>query len=416
MKSFFVLLVWWCFMARAGEFQTGSEGGNGGHGVLCQTPNGETLEVLDIFFMKRHGMEPDFGEPSLSMNGKILNVLGRLERLDKVASAHYLQESVHFQSDAVFQDTPLPLLNDVGESVPIPTNCKLVQIAIQKGPSPHLYYVDKNLWDKLDVNNQISLILHEAAYWDAIRIGHTSSMKTRRFIAALLDKTTLPDYTPTRFFQFIARLNFFYHLPSGEEVNLNIPGTWDLIGNGQVRGALLGAEPNIGKKVGINYGALKGDVDGWVQFDLYDGKPSSFYSVEGTVRVGSVKFNLLPHAMEQNSDPTVCLYRNGALHYLYESTSEPKRIPLQGKIVLVAAPKERNLIGFYRNGQIKIFCPAEDTSLETLTGTKLFHPTDAVIIDRAGLATIDGPCDWMVSNHWWKMSGKVCSNQEDFEF
>jgi hypothetical protein len=167
--------------------QMGTKDGGGGKGVLC----GENLRTLDLYESEEvYGLVPSQKYSDLVANLEVYGTrLFAYLSGDRVNDQDWSirQQVLSLIKEAVidrFVDLPegatLPSTDDVTPPA-LPSGCSLVQIAYYSDQENKIYR-DKRYWDRLDVQNQAALILHEALYHEARSLKATTSDETRRMI------------------------------------------------------------------------------------------------------------------------------------------------------------------------------------------------------------------------------------------
>ncbi len=76
----------------------------------------------------------------------------------------------------------LPAANDLGETIPVPSQCSLQQTAYFDDQS-EIVYILKPIWDKMDSLSQAALALHEIAFKSYRGLGDKSSVLSRSLVA-----------------------------------------------------------------------------------------------------------------------------------------------------------------------------------------------------------------------------------------
>lgn len=190
----------------------GNEGGNGGDIVRCQEDDSETVELLDFFesrLLPPHRVL-DLGPASWGMAQKVEFLLKRIERFDPSRSHRYKEKLAEFFTPEKTRWVTGVELKDIPDSgfVPLPSTCKIQQIAIQKEPlTPwhRLYTIDRALFDRLSADHQVGLALHEVIYGEAFRLGQRNSQSVRKF-TALLSSRDLEGLTQEEYKSIVAAL------------------------------------------------------------------------------------------------------------------------------------------------------------------------------------------------------------------
>ncbi len=102
-----------------------------------------------------------------------------------------------------------PLIID--DSVTNLQSCEIRQVAYQlKEPDSFIgerrYYIKSKYWNRLDIRNKATLILHEVVYREAIRIGHKKAKYSEAFVKRLIDQSWQLDLI--EYEKFIENIQF----------------------------------------------------------------------------------------------------------------------------------------------------------------------------------------------------------------
>ncbi len=202
-----IRLLLLCLFAGCGRNSTppipdGDTVGNGGDSVVCRDENRKiaSVRLLDFYYGQRlRGILPSLGENN-SVTDKVNLVIQRLRRLDPERANRYQANADSFWNNVKFvPGLPLPKIKDYGD-IPIPSNCSIEQLCIQRppqDPSESLYTVSLDLWDRLvDDDHRAGLELHEVVEGEAVALGQRSTVTTTEFVLFLASEkiqTTLAD-------------------------------------------------------------------------------------------------------------------------------------------------------------------------------------------------------------------------------
>jgi hypothetical protein len=183
MKTYILLITLFLFSVSifAGPITSG-----GGMSVVCNFERGQQAYLLDYYEALSI-----YGEDKVERATD--NLLVDFTKL--VNNSYYLRGSstensptdLKLMLDGFFsrvrwaQSDELPFLNDYGETVEIPDECSIKQLAIFYDETD-LIYVDKNLWNKLDNMNKAAFVIHEAIYKVERQLGESTSKTTRSFV------------------------------------------------------------------------------------------------------------------------------------------------------------------------------------------------------------------------------------------
>ncbi len=166
---------------------------NGGDLVVCDSGNPFAYKLLDYY--EREVFYPgtvyDFPNDDLGLEGKVIELVNRLALFEPGRASLYRSYLDSFLDQVLFVDGDLEDIEDSKHLV-LPSGCKIKQFAIQlkedKAISGKIYLIDKKLWDMVDLNTQMGLILHEIIYKSAIEKGHKDSIATRAFNSFILSQ------------------------------------------------------------------------------------------------------------------------------------------------------------------------------------------------------------------------------------
>jgi hypothetical protein len=167
----------------------GSEGGNGGGGIVCRDSSGQvtSVEILDFYEARTlRGLNIDLGSEGLGVEEKIRLALSRLAFVSPIRAQRYSLEALALASDAklasggasndqlklsVFlSGVDLTFTEDTAH-IAVPSGCKVEQIINQRDqefPEDRRFTFNRDIWEKMDSLNQAGLILHEVIYHEAL--------------------------------------------------------------------------------------------------------------------------------------------------------------------------------------------------------------------------------------------------------
>lgn len=158
--------------------------GNGGDAVVCRdSEDRKTAELLDYYEARTlRGIIIDMGPADLSVQSKADLALDRIARVRPEWAARYAHRIQNFYRDAQFLKGYS--LQDIPDSrhLTLPNGCKIEQLVIQRPVRPEneaLFLVNEDLWDLLDNTNKAGILLHEAIYEEALKMGAKNSINTR---------------------------------------------------------------------------------------------------------------------------------------------------------------------------------------------------------------------------------------------
>lgn len=167
----------------------GNEVGNGGDGIWCSKT--QTMELLDFYearAFERLTLEFPVGVDAYQLAEKIIENLAKFDaKLSKqyVRTLNGMKTRSHFLKEADLRD-----IKDSFE-ITIPKDCELKQLAIQQkvsGKNEVEFYFQQELWDKMKVEQQAGLLIHEIIYEHFVLLGEVNSINVRYFNAFLSSK------------------------------------------------------------------------------------------------------------------------------------------------------------------------------------------------------------------------------------
>lgn len=181
----------------------------GGNVVWCTGPQGDSIEVLDLFESRELGLLPDTGLSSVSYLDKLKFVFDRWAKFDPVLAEHFRSRAAEFEKSVAFIDRSyLKVIRDSGEFIAARGACHLQQIAMSRletlGPGEMKYVVDKSLWSRLSDEDRAGLVLHEIlwAQYKGANSSVPSSVFVRRLVG-FLASPLLNTYSPYQYLDFI---------------------------------------------------------------------------------------------------------------------------------------------------------------------------------------------------------------------
>ncbi len=185
-----VLIVLLLMSSSAFASNGGVGDGGGGKGVVCRDTSGKIshAETLDLFEARKlYGLSPRRlagsletvlvaleSELSSTMDQPELHLFPLIDRAQRIL--HLVDSSVIIKP-----------VDDAAE-VAVPVDCKIEQLASYV--NDNLLLVSLEIWNRLDVTNQASLILHEAIYRLERSQGATNSRRTRMIVGHVISGFT----------------------------------------------------------------------------------------------------------------------------------------------------------------------------------------------------------------------------------
>lgn len=196
------------FLFPVGASAQSDKPGGGGDFVRCKIPGSRKFKnyLLDVYELELQGKKIDFGPSTLTHVGKIRVAVESLSKIDPARAQRWGREAEQILEDlqtfeskghypnrlATFSDQNRPLdpIHDSGDTVQYPECKPRQQLVRQKenftrlneqfGHSP-VYTFDRNLWNRLDSDNQVATLFHEVIYREFRRYGAEISVAAREF-------------------------------------------------------------------------------------------------------------------------------------------------------------------------------------------------------------------------------------------
>lgn len=172
----------------------------GGLGVMCNDDNGNMVyEVLDYYEAKiKFGEQAllsktgDWYEDSYNLARNIYRLQGVENFQDIITNFDIVDHNINSLMSIVEWVEDLPLINDAGDMIEVPDNCKIIQIATFYDRKQRLK-INKKYWDELDSLNKAVLFNHEIRYYFERKESEYDSRTTRSFVQqALTAKHQVP--------------------------------------------------------------------------------------------------------------------------------------------------------------------------------------------------------------------------------
>ena len=302
--------------------------GNGGNVVVCgaasETPG--RVELLDFYEGRViRDFIVEMGGDELTVDQKVQYALDRLSKTDLSRATFYKKELEGFWKNTKFlAKVTIPEIPDAGP-LPIPEGCELAQIAFQRNvdhPMDFRYIIRKDLWDRLDKNNQAGLVLHEIAYREALRYGHPNSVSARYFVG-LIGSSKMHDISVAQYVQAVRSLPFSWVSIHGIPVHLS--KDYKQYENGMIQFAKFASE----------YTAVPGQVvdptgnvisvslkagEGWIGFN----ETSSIKSLRFSSVITKFQYESEHIKIEREIDGGLSLryYSNGGLESVSGTTGD----------------------------------------------------------------------------------------------
>ena len=247
LKVVAVIALWLFALSSLGSGRTV---GNGGNIVICNNIQGKSYEVLD--FYEAHLLRqtsPDFFEVGNSINDKIYFILNRLEKISPLRAQMYKEYFKNFFNEVQWiSEGELSPISDSDNIIKPPLNCEIKQTVNQNTPvtaNDKRYFIDKKVWNALDLNQQAGLVLHEIIYREAISIGHTNSVSAR-YLNGFICSNRMNTISVMDFTALLKQLDFTTNTIQGFNVNLQLP--FSFYNSGTLKEAHLSSSAIISEK------------------------------------------------------------------------------------------------------------------------------------------------------------------------
>lgn len=219
------LVIVFCFgVSSLALANTGSTKGNGGFVVSCQDAEGPSYQTLDLFEAEKNRKFKLLKFSESNAVDIALKVVAQLEEVSPRRHRLYQKQIREFYSRSAFVRNAV--FTDVKDAYPVflPRFCKLVPTAIQTRyalPEEPRYFINEEVWKKLNPTHQAALMLHEIVYWE---FAHQYSVLTRAFVGLLFSQHFRDLYaTPTRFFDLLVLMKAPYYEQNGFLIDLEAP-------------------------------------------------------------------------------------------------------------------------------------------------------------------------------------------------
>ncbi|WPU65990.1 hypothetical protein [Peredibacter starrii] len=182
MKKILSLII---FMALSLSAVAGNEVGNGG-GVLYQLKSNTPIMFFDAFETEaRYGYRVQWPREIRNDREVAMAFTSRLAKYDPKLQRQLNNWIKAFYSEAVFSETDLPVIFDMGTGIHIPEGTGIAQLVIQTKSG---YILNQRYWNRLSSEQRGVAILHEVIYRKALEVNPRlfSSVKVRTFVAILI--------------------------------------------------------------------------------------------------------------------------------------------------------------------------------------------------------------------------------------
>lgn len=184
MNKFLLALVMVPVISWA-SIKSDSKGGGGGSVVACYTLEGElkSVELLDIYEAKAKGMTLQELTGDFEQDAK--NITAKLYKKFNFHGDIFFNKlkGVHSSYRAIPRDAELEVIQDAWP-IFLPKGCKIKQ-AVNYYNHMNIW-LDLNLYEKMDYQNQFALAVHEVIYADDRENGVPDSRYTRMITSTLL--------------------------------------------------------------------------------------------------------------------------------------------------------------------------------------------------------------------------------------
>lgn len=277
--------------------------------------------------------QPDYFKYGNSIEQKINFILQRLEKLSPERARLYRSYYASFFNEVQWiEEGALNPIPDSDHIISPPPGCLVRQTVNQSQPvlpADKRYFIDKDVWDRLDDNQKTGLLLHEIIYREALSIGHVNSVSTR-YLNGFISSSEMAEISVPAFNKLLTDLGFTTNSIQGASIDLKMPV--EFYPTGQLKTATVLSESFFtvqNQKLSIRD-----------QISFYpNGQPESLFLAEPQNFLWGTKIlNLAPYEVQ--------FYENGFL----------KRITLLKQASYIEKAAQLNLHGvleFYPNGILK---------------------------------------------------------------
>lgn len=212
-----IVFVFIVYFSSALANLLGDVKGNGGDIVICKNEKNISLDLYELKY--RYDLKEKVFANELGIDKAMEIVLQRLHNYSPIRAELYSKWYLSFYEDTIFVEHDISDIQDTGNHVEIPVHCNIKQIINQNSQilvAPKRYIINKNLWEKIDENSKLSLILHEFLYREN---PAENSELLRKFNAFLLaDKLNELEFF--EYIEWIKKLGIISNAIQGVNVNL----------------------------------------------------------------------------------------------------------------------------------------------------------------------------------------------------
>lgn len=374
--------------------------GNGGDVLKCEANGSFTYTILDWYEgIEIRNLNLNLGESHLGFDEKIQIALNRLQRVSPKRAARFQLILANFFNETKWLTSGT--LIDVPDSdhILLPNNCQILQIANQSTPvlsTDKRYVIDFKLWQELNDDQKVALVLHEIIYKEALEDGHRNSISTRILNSLVLSKE-LEAMSVNEFTNVLKILGFKTAEVQGIEVSLESDFLFYQNGNLKKANVIDGSLVEIKN----NRVALKGEVQffetGAIE-KLTPAGPMKFVLNEDS-------FNVLPFPIwffENGKIRSLILNRDNEVKRDYETlkiegatsffeTGKIQKTFVKAAFAYLPFPLDLRVAimgntSFYSNGNLEQTELINDLSIQVankksvkINGTTLFHSNGHVL-------------------------------------
>jgi len=185
--------------------------GNGGDIVFCSSGMPFTNELLDYHERKVFFPETvfDFEDDEQTIDEKVQRFIDKIKTFDPGRAKAYEVYFTQFYDEIIFTSDDLEDIPD-SKHVSLPVGCDVKQAVIQFqegfGVPGKRYLIDSKIWNSIEDNVKVGLVLHELIYRGAVKSGHRDSIATRA-LTSFVSSTAFNQISKKDYLLFLRKNN-----------------------------------------------------------------------------------------------------------------------------------------------------------------------------------------------------------------
>ncbi len=190
----------------------GESSSAGGGGGVCNSGPGKTVELFDYYEARTvTGLKQDLGPDHLSIEEKVQLIISRIGRFNPHRQKRYANwATTFFEEAAIISGIVLEPIDD-SDRIFLPKGCDYQQVAAQQRaplPGQKRYFINGDLWNLMNDNNKVGIVVHELIHREAaFEMRHSSSRLSRYFHSVIASKE-VELYTPKMWREFVFVADF----------------------------------------------------------------------------------------------------------------------------------------------------------------------------------------------------------------